>query len=121
MLTFQKQISLILSTLKKSPENLRAIQTAGFYLHNLLQYPKEPKFSTINTANKGYVERVSQVPAAEKILEISGFRKYDDGFLRRNMEEKEQDFAELCVLLFSSTDVIGENSWRAPLIRCNLS
>lgn len=93
----QKRISSILKSMPRTPETHRAVQTVGYYLHNLLQDPSDPKFSTINTLNKGYLERVASVPEAERILLESEFVRHDN-FLKRELTEGKEAVLVLCGL-----------------------
>eukprot|EP01127_Copromyxa_protea_P007071 TRINITY_DN1699_c0_g1_i2.p1 TRINITY_DN1699_c0_g1~~TRINITY_DN1699_c0_g1_i2.p1 ORF type:complete len:513 (-),score=113.90 TRINITY_DN1699_c0_g1_i2:101-1639(-) len=103
----KREICSVLDALDKTPVTTRAIQTVGFYIYNLRQQPEEAKFSTINSLNKGFVERVAVVPEAVKLLALCGFVQQDTLLKREIVHDKEtiifmQDFLDFVLSKFQS-------------------
>eukprot|EP00698_Gefionella_okellyi_P006374 TRINITY_DN15730_c0_g1_i1.p1 TRINITY_DN15730_c0_g1~~TRINITY_DN15730_c0_g1_i1.p1 ORF type:complete len:225 (+),score=32.99 TRINITY_DN15730_c0_g1_i1:34-675(+) len=55
-----------------------ALKTLRIYLGNILQYPLDQKYQSINTANKAFVSRVAIVDGTYDVLTAAGFEPDGD-------------------------------------------
>lgn len=70
---------LLIYSLNRKEERLRAVETIGKYLQNVLENPDEPKYRKIRLGNKAFQERVESAKGGREFLTSVGFQSVTEG------------------------------------------